>query len=53
VLKMDLKKKWLDALVGIALRDYRSIAIRAVVEDADGNRFEARSNNSIFRRSWI
>jgi hypothetical protein len=50
---MDLKKKWLDALVGIALGDYRSIAIRAVVEDVDGNRFEARSNNSIFRRSWI
>jgi hypothetical protein len=50
---MDFKKKWLDAWVDIALGDYRSIALRAVVEDVDGNRFEARSNNSIFRRSWI
>lgn len=42
MLKMDLKKKWLDALVCVALGDYRSIAIRAVLEDVDCNRFEAR-----------
>jgi hypothetical protein len=46
---MDFKKKWLDALVGIALGDFSLITIRAVVEYVDGNRFEARSSSSIFR----
>jgi hypothetical protein len=37
-----IQKKWLDRLVGFGLGDYRSIAIRAVVEAVDGSRFETR-----------
>lgn len=52
-MKNGFRNKWLDVLLGIALEDCYLLAIRAVVEDVDGSRFEARSNNSVFRRSWI